>query len=135
VIDANSADPVAVVLARTDREGADVVVEAVGHPSTTAAMLNAVRVRGTVLVGGLYPRPPAVELRLVTLKELRLVGSRVYEWRDVQAALSLLASGAVDVDGLVTRIVPLANAVDDGFRVLERSRSEMKVLLRPGTLT
>lgn len=131
VIDARAEDPVERVRAVTEGEGADVVVEAVGHPSTTGVMINAARVRGTVLLGGIYPEPPAVELRLAITKELTLVGSRVYESRDVQTALNLLASGRVDVSKLVTRVVPLERAVADGFAVLSSSPSEMKVLLAP----
>ena len=40
--------------------------------------------------------------------------------------------GAVDVVPLVTRVVPLADAVSAGFEPLRRSRDEMKVLIRTG---
>ena len=132
VIDAGVDDPVEVARDLTDGEGADVVVEAVGHPSAADAMVSAARVGGTVLVGGLYSQPPPVDLRAVSLKELRLVGSRVYESRDFTTALELLATGQVDAAALVTRIVPLERAVVDGFLPLRDSRSEMKVLLAPG---
>lgn len=131
VIDAARDDPAEVVRGLTDGEGADVVFEAAGHPASAATALQAVRVRGRILLGGLYSAPPALDLRQATLKELQLVGSRVYESRDVATALRLLAGGAVDVNALVTRVVPLARAVADGFEPLRSSRSEMKVLLKP----
>jgi threonine dehydrogenase-like Zn-dependent dehydrogenase len=84
-----------------------------------------------VLLGGLYSAPPSLDLRQATLKELHLFGSRVYESRDMATALQLLASGAVDVVPLVTRVVPLAEAVSAGFEPLRDSRDEMKVLVRP----
>jgi 2-desacetyl-2-hydroxyethyl bacteriochlorophyllide A dehydrogenase len=131
VIDASATDPAEAFRASTDGEGADVVVEAVGHPSTIGVMLEAVRTGGTVLAGGVYTGEPPTALRQVMFKELRLVGSLAYESREVRAALGLLARGALPVDGLVTRIVPLERAVEDGFAALERSRGEMKVLLAP----
>ena len=67
----------------------------------------------------------------MVFKELTLVGSRVYESRDMATALSLLGSGALNVDGLVTRTVPLESAVVDGYQRLRDSRDEMKVLLAP----
>jgi hypothetical protein len=43
----------------------------------------------------------------------------------------LLGTRALNVDGLVTRTVPLENAVQDGYQALRDSRDEMKVLLAP----
>ena len=132
VIDARSTDPIEAILELTGGEGADVVVEAVGHPSTVAQMARSARVRGTVLVGGLAAGQPPVDLLTVVFRELRLIGSRVYESRDFAAGLALLATGAIDVSSLVTRIVPLEDAVAGAFEPLRDSRAEMKVLLAPG---
>lgn len=131
MIDARERDPVAVVRELTGGEGADVVVEAAGHPATVAQMIQACRVRGTVLVGGIGGFPPPVDLATAVFKELTLVASRVYESRDMAAALRLLAAGALPGELLVTRIVPLAEAVEDGYARLRESRDEMKVLLAP----
>lgn len=130
-IDASQADPVAVIRDLTNGEGADVVVEAVGHPATVAQMVAACRVRGRILVGGIGGAPNPVDLAAVVFKEITLVGSRVYESRDMATAVQLLGSGALNVDGLVTRTVPLEHAVSDGYQRLRDSRDEMKVLLEP----
>jgi threonine dehydrogenase-like Zn-dependent dehydrogenase len=131
VIDAGNNDPVETVLGLTGGEGADVVVEAAGTQPTADAMVQAVRVRGRILQGALYGFSPTVDLRYVTQRELVVVGARVYESRDVRTAIQLLASGAVDVRGIVTSVVPLDDAVERGFEALRRSRSEMKILLEP----
>jgi 2-desacetyl-2-hydroxyethyl bacteriochlorophyllide A dehydrogenase len=130
-IDAATDDPVEVIRSLTAGEGADVVVEAVGHPATVAQMVAACRVRGRVLIGGIGGAPPPVDLASVVFKEVTLVGSRVYESRDMATALHLLGTGALKVDGLVTRTVPLESAVVDGYQRLRDSRDEMKVLLAP----
>jgi (R,R)-butanediol dehydrogenase / meso-butanediol dehydrogenase / diacetyl reductase len=132
VIDASQDDPVEVIRGLTDGEGADIVVEAAGTQATAKAMLEAVRVRGKVMQGALFGSPPTVDLRWLTQRELSLIGARVYEPRDIRQAIQLLADGRVEVNGLVTRIVPLANAVADGFEALRNSRAEMKILLEPG---
>jgi (R,R)-butanediol dehydrogenase/meso-butanediol dehydrogenase/diacetyl reductase len=108
-----------------------VVVEAVGHPVTVGQMVAACRVRGRILIGGIGGAPNPVDLAQVVFKEVTLVGSRVYESRDMTTALQLLGSGALKVDGLVTRTVPLETAVVDGYERLRDSRDEMKVLLEP----
>ena len=87
--------------------------------------------RGRVLVGGIGGAPSPVDLASVVFKELTLVGSRVYESRDMATAVRLLGSGALKVDGLVTRTVPLESAVADGYQRLRDSRDEMKILLAP----
>ena len=130
-IDASQADPIRVIRDLTDGEGADVVVEAVGHPVTVGQMVAACRVRGRILIGGIGGSAPPVDLAQVVFKELTLVGSRVYESRDMATALRLLGTGALNVDGLVTRTVPLEQAVSDGYERLRDSRDEMKVLLMP----
>ncbi|MGE3913153.1 MAG: zinc-binding dehydrogenase [Chloroflexota bacterium] len=130
-IDATRDDPVAVIRDLTNGEGADVVVEAVGHPATVAQMVAACRVQGRVLVGGIGGVQPPVDLANVVFKEVTLIGSRVYASRDMATALHLLGTGAINVDGLVTRTVPLEHAVTDGYERLRDSRDEMKVLLAP----
>jgi (R,R)-butanediol dehydrogenase/meso-butanediol dehydrogenase/diacetyl reductase len=131
VVDAAADDPVQVIRDLTDGEGADVVVEAAGHPATVAASIQAARVHGTILIGGIGGAPPPVDLTTSVFKELTLVASRVYESRDMDTALALLAAGAVDAKTLVTRVVLLEDAVAGGFEPLQRG-AEMKVLLTPG---
>lgn len=130
-IDASKSDPIAVIRDITNGEGADVVVEAVGHPATVAQMTGACRVQGRILIGGIGGEKPPVDLANVVFKELNLIGSRVYESRDMATAIQLLGSGAINVSGLVTRTVPLENAVSDGYERLRDSRDEMKILLAP----
>ncbi|MFN8525382.1 MAG: alcohol dehydrogenase catalytic domain-containing protein [Chloroflexota bacterium] len=119
------------ILEATDGEGADVVFEATGHPAAVLAATAAARVHGTILIGGIAGAPPPVDLPAVIFRELTLIGSRVYESRDVRTAIDLIRRGAVNTESLVTRIVPLADAVSGGFELLRDSRTEMKVLLEP----
>ncbi|MCC7370522.1 MAG: alcohol dehydrogenase catalytic domain-containing protein [Chloroflexi bacterium] len=130
-IDASLHDPVAVIREITNGEGADVVVEAVGHPATVAQMIPAARVQGRILVGGIGGVQPPTDLANVVFKELTLIGSRVYSSRDMATAVHLLGTGAINVKGLVTRTVPLEHAVTDGYERLRDSRDEMKILLAP----
>ncbi|MBO0828145.1 MAG: hypothetical protein J2P24_10220 [Streptosporangiales bacterium] len=66
------------------------------------------------------------------IRELQLVGSRVYEPRDMAAAVDLIAAGRVPAGGLVTREVPLEHAIRDAYEVLRAGRDELKVLVTPG---
>ncbi len=63
-------------------------------------------------------------------RELRLLGSVGY--RDAYPELiALLADGRLDLARAVTRSVPLEQAVEHGFEVLLRDKSQVKVLVNP----
>jgi (R,R)-butanediol dehydrogenase/meso-butanediol dehydrogenase/diacetyl reductase len=123
---------VARTLADTRGDGADVVIEATGQEEAATTMVAAVRIRGRVVVGGLHARPRSVDLRAVSVKEVQLMGSRVYRREDVRKALSLLAARQLPLDGFVSRVVSLDDAVEQGFLRLAARGGEMKVLIAPG---
>ncbi|GAA4116266.1 alcohol dehydrogenase catalytic domain-containing protein [Nocardioides fonticola] len=114
----------------TDGAGADVVFEVSGAP---AAVLNATaiaKVRGTVVIVAIHPRPVPVDLQRVFWRELRILGARVYEREDFTRAVQLLADGTVPASRLISRVVPL-DAVAEGFASLESGQA-MKVLVQVG---
>lgn len=128
-------DPAAGVdalLDRTDGEGFDVVFEVAGVAATLAAAPRLARVRGTILLGGLPHHPVAAPFATAVMREQHLVGSRVYESRDMADAVELIATGRIPVAGLVTREVPLDNAIQDAYEVLRAGRDELKILVTPG---
>ena len=87
--------------------GADVVFEVSGAPAAALAMTELAAVRGRVVVVAIYPEAPPVRLFDLFWKELELRGARVYEPEDYDRAIELLASGALPLDQLITRVEPL----------------------------
>jgi len=63
-------------------------------------------------------------------KELELVGTRVYNDRDFEDTLQLLASGKIDAERLITDRVPLAKAVEAIAMVETNPETSFKVLLK-----
>jgi L-iditol 2-dehydrogenase len=114
----------------TGGRGADVVVEAVG---IAAAIRTAVACAGRgsriVLVGNVTP---AVELPLqaVVTGELTLVGSCASAG-ELEDGLELLASGAVDVDPLISAVAPLAEGQVWFDRLHAATHGLVKVILTP----
>jgi len=92
--------------------GLDVVFEASGSPAGIGRAIHALRPRGTLLVVGFFPEPPPVPLAQVLLKELELRGSRVYAPGDFPAALRLLEKGTVQVEPLISHILPLTRIAE-----------------------
>ena len=126
-IDPRATDQAAWVTKWTDGAGADVVFEVSGAPSAVAASTGLAKVRGTVVVVAIHGAPREVDLKQVFWRELRLLGARVYERTDFEAAAELLAAGVVPSELLVTAIVPLTG-VRAAFDDLEQGRA-MKILV------
>jgi 2-desacetyl-2-hydroxyethyl bacteriochlorophyllide A dehydrogenase len=116
-------------------DGADVTFELTAVPAGLAAAIEAARPQGTVLLGGLPNGPIPVATAPAILKELALVGARVYRAEHFTEAIRLLAEGAVPADRLITRVVPLPDAVEGAYTRLRDIRTDMKILIEPGERT
>jgi threonine dehydrogenase-like Zn-dependent dehydrogenase len=105
----------------------DVVVEASGSESGFALALDLVKPRGTVVLKSTFHGTPTWEASRVVVDEITIVGSRCGRFRP---ALGLLESRSVDVERLISRIMPLSDGVE-AMRIAARP-GVLKVLLRCG---
>ncbi len=106
--------------------GADLVVECAGRVDTLDLALELVRPGGTVLCYGTITDPGSLNLYSVYKKELTLVGTRASLPRDMEIAIGLAATGAVQLAPIVSDRLSL-DAVSEA---LERSaRGALKVLM------
>jgi threonine dehydrogenase-like Zn-dependent dehydrogenase len=115
----------------TGGRGADVVIDAVGHPDAYRSAISVVRRGGRVIIVGMYAGE-SVEVQLgvywARSLEVRFAGlCPVHVWWE--RAMDLLRSGAVDPLPLVSHRLPLEEA-PDGYRLFDR-REATKVLLLP----
>jgi (R,R)-butanediol dehydrogenase / meso-butanediol dehydrogenase / diacetyl reductase len=111
----------------TKGAGAEVAFEVSGAVPGPQSAIDALGVRGRLVVVAIHPTPPPVDLFRVFWRELTLIGARVYERSDFEQAVRLLADDAMPVDVLVTDIVPLAETAA-AFAALEAGRA-MKILV------
>ncbi|HEY5201532.1 MAG TPA: alcohol dehydrogenase catalytic domain-containing protein [Acidothermaceae bacterium] len=111
----------------TGGAGADVVFEVSGAAAGIALALPLAKVRGTIVVVGIHPEPRGVDLQRIFWRELTIVGARVYERTDFEAAVELVSSGVIPTRALITHVVPLAET-QAGLKELEGG-SAMKVLV------
>jgi 2-desacetyl-2-hydroxyethyl bacteriochlorophyllide A dehydrogenase len=91
----------------TDDAGADVVFEVSGAPAAALAMTELAAIRGRLVVVAIHPQAQPVRLFDFFWKELELRGARVYEPEDYERAIELLATDALPLDELITRVEPL----------------------------
>jgi 2-desacetyl-2-hydroxyethyl bacteriochlorophyllide A dehydrogenase len=112
----------------TDGAGADVAFEVSGSASGLRSATQVLRVRGRLVVVAIHPQPVAVDLFRVFWRELELVGARVYERRDFERAVQLLATGAIPAPKLISVVEPLER-VPEAFSKLEGGAEVVKVLI------
>jgi threonine dehydrogenase-like Zn-dependent dehydrogenase len=111
--------------------GADIVFDASGHTSVAGELLSWLRPAGTaVIVGAYHPGLHGINLLSVMFDEITIIGTRIYQHRDVEDAVHLVYNRKLDAHRLISKIYPLeaaVNAIDN-----LRNGEEMKVLIKPG---
>lgn len=110
------------------REGVDLVVETAGTPEAVAEAVLLVRPGGRVVLTGLPHAPSTLNFFWVVRRELKIVGSMIYQG-EFPEAMKLLATGAVKAEPLVTHRFPL-EAIHDAFAA-HRSPESIKVAVIP----
>ena len=128
-IHASDEDAGARVKAETGGRGADVTVEAVGHPIALETACRLARKGGTVSVIGVYAERAEVHMGIVFIKGLRLVAGLANVIAHLDPVLALMAAGRLDPTPLVTREMKLTDAAD-AYEAFDR-RDALKILLRP----
>jgi len=104
----------------------DLVVDATGSPSGMYSATRLLRPRGTLVLKSTYQGERPLPIARLVVDEITIVGSRCGRF---EAAIPLLASGAVEVADLVSETC----ALDEAPRAYERSGASgvIKVLLSP----
>jgi threonine dehydrogenase-like Zn-dependent dehydrogenase len=125
-------DAVAAVQELTDGQGADLVVEAVGHQVETLQLsVDLCRKHGTVLMFGVpdathYPLPVWDMLR----KNIRFVGSVHPDvQRDLPLALDMILQGRLDVAPLITHRFGFEQLQTAFEHAIERIGEPIKILI------
>ncbi len=118
------------VLDATQGRGADVVIESTGKLSAVASAIRIARPGGQVLLFGIITESAgALPFYQLYFKQLTVVNSRAARSVDFLETIGLVASGAVNIDRLVTHVVPLKE-LGRALALLESESEQcMKVVL------
>jgi S-(hydroxymethyl)mycothiol dehydrogenase len=124
-VDASATDPVEAVKAATDGLGADVVVEAVGHPEVLRQAFFSRDLAGTVVQVGV-PNPQMTFPDIPMIEFFGRGGALKPSWygdclpsRDFPMLIDLYLQGRLDLDGFVSETIPL-DGVEEAFHRMER---------------
>ena len=93
-------------------ESADVVFDCVAVDATINAAVGMATKGGTVMVVGVPAGPVSVPLPVIQDHQVRIQGSATYLPEDYKESIRLLAAGAIDVNSIVTSVIPLPQVAD-----------------------
>lgn len=131
-IDRSAQDAVAAVRARTGGRGADVVIEAVGHPDASVLAWQVVRCGGVISAPGVHNEPQfALTPGQLYDKNLCYRAGRAPVGAAMPRLLARLQRGDLDLAPLFSHRLPLAAAAD-GYALFDQKKARCtKVLLEP----
>ena len=132
IIAADGVDIVPQVKAMTNGRGADVAIEAVGHPGAWQTAVRMLRRGGTVNFFGGCPSDTTVHLdtNLLHYSELTCKASFHHTPKHIQKALELVSNGDISSRDFVNRVEPLSNLLDV-MRHLMSHNGHMKTAIIP----
>jgi S-(hydroxymethyl)mycothiol dehydrogenase len=132
-VNASTTDPVEFVKSVTGGNGADVCIEAVGHPAVYRQAFDARDLAGTVVLVGV-PRPD-MTLELPFIEVFGRGGSLKSSWygdclpsRDFPMLIDLYLQGRLPLDGFVSETIGLDD-VEEAFHKMERGEVLRSVVL------
>lgn len=129
-VDASDNDATDAVLDLTDWRGADVVVDAVGHPSALLAAIPLLRAGGTLSIPGVYTEEsmtlPFSELYLKGIK-VEMGVSHITEYMD--EVIALTTAGNLHPSAMISHRMGLSEAAE-AYKMFE-SHEAMKIVLDP----
>ncbi|MHB0878439.1 MAG: zinc-binding alcohol dehydrogenase family protein [Anaerolineae bacterium] len=121
-------DTLDAVMQWTGGEGANVVIEAVGHPVTTRAALDYVSSAGRVAIIGITPKDVPLPVPLLVRKELDIIASRNSR-EQFPRVVGLVESGRIDPKPLVSHTFALAQIGEAIAALIERPNEVRKAVL------
>ena len=110
-------------------DGADVIFECIGSPSTLQESVEVARKGSYIIIVGVVPGKCPVSMDIVQDHELSLLGSAMYRVEDYREAIKLVGEGLIEFDALITHRVPFSDYAS-AYRLIEEQKDKaMKVLI------
>jgi 2-desacetyl-2-hydroxyethyl bacteriochlorophyllide A dehydrogenase len=111
----------------TEGKGVDVVFEVSGASSAVLQSTDLVKVRGLVVIVAIHGTPKEMNLQRVFWRELTIVGVRVYQHKDFEVAIKLIAQNKIPCDTLISEVIPISK-ISEAVKKLEGGLA-MKILI------
>jgi threonine dehydrogenase-like Zn-dependent dehydrogenase len=111
---------------------ADLVVDTTGSTDSLLLAVPLTRKGGRVVVAGQSGSPQQpIPLDLAVEREITIVGANSHDFRAVEPALALIASGRYPLAAMITHRFPLSRASDAVRAIRDPSQRAIKVVVDP----
>ena len=125
-----ASEPLAQASARIfGRKGFDVAFECAGVEATLDAAVSAIEKGGTIVAVGVYGERPRVNMGFVQDRELNIIGTLMYQYRDFVKAVRLMKTGEVATAPLDSRHFPFASYPEAYAFIDAQADKSMKVFI------
>ena len=130
VVNPLEADLKEVVLEQTDGKGADVILEAVGYAKTFDTAVSLAKLGGYVVAVGNLEKKAEFDLQQFIARELTFKGSYASAG-EFSRCIDLIASGKINVEPLISEVLPLEQGQEAFDRLLKAEENLLKIVLEP----
>ena len=77
--------------------------------------------------------PAEIDFNNIVGPEITVIGSVATSPGDLEAAVELVGQGKINVKPLISGVVPLSRALEDGFeRMLDPNKDIFRIVIQPG---
>ena len=110
-------------------EGFQVGFEAAGAQATLDYLMANVEKGGDIVILGVYGKNPTVNMFYLGEHELNVFGSMMYRHEDYEEAVSMMASGQITTEPLITKHFPFGEYLEAYHYIEEQKEKSMKVMI------
>jgi len=128
-INSSKQDALSKIKSLGDGYGADLIVDTAGVTETLKLSMDAVRPNGQITKIGWGPKPVNLSLDPLIAKSVTLRGHFSHTWDVWEKCLTMMGSGQIDLERLVTHELPI-DKWEEGFELVE-NKEAVKVVLIP----
>lgn len=112
------------------KDGADGILECVGHQATMEQAINLARKGSRIVVVGVFGAKPVVDMGLVQDRELELIGTLMYRREDYVEAIELVQKGLIQLKPLISHRFPLRE-YEAAYKMIDEQPDQvMKVIIK-----
>ena len=129
VINPESSEPSAIVKEETAGMGVDIAFEAVGATPTVQQAMAALKIGGTAVWIGNSAKMIQVNMQEIVTRELRVVGTFLYTFKEFGEVVDLLNSGKINVEPMISLQTPMENGPALFARLAKDAGPLIKVVL------
>ncbi len=131
-VDVTARDLEGEILEKMGPDKADLILECVGSSTTIDQAVKYARKGSDIIVVGVFGSKPAVDLGLVQDRELRLIGTLMYQKSDYEKAIELISESRLKLTPLITDHFPFRDYLKAYQYIEEKKDRSMKVMIDVG---